>query len=483
MILSAQRYGTWEWLDTELPMTVDGPEWALSTYGVMEGTIAPEAGLSIAPDGRPVLEEWGTLIHVGTGGTVDARRWTGIVAESEFDGKDLIVTIIEFPGFLDGTPIETLIRGVEEDPAQLIRRVWQDAQLAQNSWLNVTVTGSTTKKMGTRSDDEAAAARSRMDALRSVVDSFSKDRAEAVKELQDASTTLADEVSLARTQVTAAQKEVDRLIIEQAPAAQITAARAVVAARRADLNTVQVAYNAEVAAKTAALASAKTDKDAAQAEYDASRDAYDAARKKAQDDGGAFELRPEDTPDAHRSIQDICTEAGIEWTTTTTQTDGVPILGIQIHSNQAGARRTDLVFEQGVNVMSELNPTRGGDQYANAAKGIGAGEGDAAITANIAPTSPRLRRLAVLDDKSIKSKNALIAQMRRTLAKRSGEPFVESIDVVDHPMAPLFSWNLGDIIDVAGYVPHLGEYTAPHRILSWRMTGDYSATLYLELAT
>src|SRR5690606_1783976 len=98
-----------------------------------------DLGLQKAYDGRPVLEEWGTIVHAETGEGVASRRWTGIVSRSELRGKEWHVTIREFPGYLDGTPIETLIRGVRADPANLIRQIWQDVQAMPNAWHGVTV--------------------------------------------------------------------------------------------------------------------------------------------------------------------------------------------------------------------------------------------------------------------------------------------------------------------------------------------------------
>lgn len=483
MRYSAQRYGTWEWLDLELPLETDGPEWSLSSYGIMYGTIAPEIGLEKAEDGRPVLEEWGTLIHVETGEGASSRRWTGIVTRSELVGKDWELTIYEFPGYLQDTPVESLIRGVNADPANIFRQVWQNIQAMPNAWLNVTVNGSTPARIGTNSDDLAAAARATMDGRKQTLDALNKTKNNATKDLQDSTTTLADEVAQARKQVTEGQAYVNQLIQGGAPTSQIEAARLTVVSRQATLNAAQTAYNAETNAKKNALRGAKTNKDAAQKAYDSARDAYDKAREKAQEDGGAYEIRPEDLPEALSEINNLCDEAGIEWTTDTKYSDDIPDLHINIHHPFAGSVRDDLVFEQGINIVSELHLVRDGEEYANAAIGVGAGEGDKAVRSSIASTSPRMRRVATVEDKSVKKASGLSSIMRAELNRRNGEPYVQEIEVVDHELAPMFSWNVGDHILVQGNVPHYGNYAELHRIISWQMLGEKKAVLRLQLSS
>lgn len=481
MRFSAQRFGTWEWLDLELPLDTDGPEWALSTYGIMEGTIAPDLGVQKAEDGRLVLEEWGTLVHVETddGAGTSTRRWTGIVVSSRLQGKEWNVTIREFPGYLDGLPVETLVRGIRADPADLIRQIWQDSQA--RSWFGVTVSGSTPVRVGTDSDDKVAAARATVDARRQTVDTLNKEKNKGTKELQDATTTLADEVALARAQVTQAQNNLNQLIRDRAPSQQIETARLTVVSRQSILSTAQAAYTTETNAKKNALKNAKTNKDAAQKALDAAQTAYTKAKEKADEDGGAYEIRPEDTPDADQSIRDLCTDTEVEWTTSTKYSDGVPNLTVNIHYPSAGSRRDDLVFEQGVNIITELELERGND-YANASIGVGAGEGDKSIKATIAPASNRMYRPTVFEDKSIKKKDQLLALMRKDLKKRTGNLFVPEIEVIDHELAPMYSWRVGDIIRVSGDVPHFGRYSELHRIVSWQLVGEHRARLSLELA-
>lgn len=483
MRYSAQRYGTWDWLDLEVPFTTDGPEWALSTYGVMYATVAPELGLQKAADGRPVLEEWGTLIHAETGEGALSRRWTGIVVRSELQGKNWEVTIREFPGYLDGTPIETTIWGVKADPAALLRKIWTDAQAMPNANLNVSVVGSTPLRVGTDSDDKAAAAKKLMDADKKVVDARNKTKKAAMDDQQALSKANAKVTDSHRKGITAAQDEVNRLTKAGASKQAIANARAVVTTRQAALKAIQDQQKPGMDAKKKVTEAATKAKEAADKAYEKTKAAYDKAKAQADEDGGAYKFLAEDTPDALDSIGTLCKDTELEWTTQTIYSNGAPNLRINVAHPTVGTRRDDLVFEQGINITSELRLVRDGEEYANASIGVGAGEGDKSIRGSIASTSNRMRRVTVFEDRKLKKQTQLLASMRKDLKKRTGELYVPEIEIVDHALAPMFSWNVGDHITVSGNVPHYGYYSKLHRIISWNMVGDTKAVLRLELST
>lgn len=483
MRYSAQRYGTWEWLDLEVPFDTDGPEWALSSYGVMYATVAPDLGLQKAADGRPVLEEWGTLIHAETGEGALSRRWTGIVVRSELQGKNWEVTIREFPGYMDGTPIETTIWGVQADPISLFRKIWADAQKMPNANLNVTVVGSSSLRVGTDSDDKAAAAKKLMDADKKVVDARNKTKKAATEDQQKLSKANAKVTDAHRKGITSAQDEVNRLTKAGASKQAIANARAVVTSRQAALKAIQEQQKPGMDAKKKVTEAATKAKDTADKAYEKTRDAYDKAKAKADEDGGAYKFLAEDTPDASDSLGTLCKDTELEWTTQTIYSNGAPNLRINVSHPTVGTRRDDLVFEQGVNIISELRLVRDGEEYANASIGVGAGEGDKSIRGTIASTSKRMRRVTVFEDRKLKKQTQLLASMRKDLKRRTGELYVPEIEIVGHELAPMFSWNVGDHIMVSGNVPHYGYYSRLHRIISWQMMGDTKAILRLELST
>lgn len=480
MRYAAQRYGTWEWLDLELPLETDGPEWALSTYGIMTATIAPELGLEKAEDGRPVLEEWGTLIHAEAGSGASSRKWTGIVVRSELEGKQWEVTVWEFPGYLDGTPIETKVWGVKVDPADLFRQIWRDVQKRPQAWLGVTVEGTVPKRVGTDSDDQVIKWK------KEVEKAEKRD-----KEITDQRTKMVDNH---RKKADAARKVIDKKRKESMNASKKyykipykdkkKRAEAEKVKNRLDkqLKALNDDYDKMVKQQDAVLA--KFDKDFVKPTEARLKDTRESLRRwedKLADDGGAYKFLPEDTPDAHDSIAKMGEDVGFEWTTSTRYTEGKPDLKIHISYPKAGGVRDDLVFEQGVNILSELKLERDGIDYANAIIGLGAGEGKKAIRETMETSHKRLRRVTVYEDRKIKNKDGMLSRMRREMRKHTGDLYVTEIEVVDHPLAPMFSWNVGDVIRVSGHVPHYGFINKLHRIISWQMKGDYRAVLKLEL--
>ncbi|MBL0245602.1 MAG: hypothetical protein IPQ22_17015 [Rhodoferax sp.] len=187
----------------------------------MRATIPAAAPFTaVAEDGRPVLEEWGTLVHVETDGDADRRRWTGVVSEvSQTDGG-WDITVREFPGYFDGVPFEGLVRGVGEDPADVLAALVGDVQGWQNSWLNIDVRtdyAGAPQPLGTDLDDRIAAARAVVDAHQEAYDVVTKTKNDGTKATQDLAETLSDEVEFARRLVTEAQQAVIGLIAGKHP--------------------------------------------------------------------------------------------------------------------------------------------------------------------------------------------------------------------------------------------------------------------------
>ena len=138
----AQRALTREWLHTELPITVEqGPSYVLSGSGSFRGSLEPEIGGLDAPDGLPILDEWGTFLFEEQDGVI---RWGGIVTASAFnqDRQAWEVEAVEFSAYPHGEPYEgAAFRRSSIDPAQAFRQVWALVQDRPDADLGVKVTG------------------------------------------------------------------------------------------------------------------------------------------------------------------------------------------------------------------------------------------------------------------------------------------------------------------------------------------------------
>ncbi len=143
----AQRATSGRFLDYELPLITDGPEWALSAAGSLVGKLTPAIGNRPAEDGRPVVEEWGTFLYAEADGQI---RWGGIVVSSEVGADGLLsVEAASFASYPHGVPFGGSIERIQADPADLIREVWADLQQHPDGNLGVVVTGSTPVRIGT----------------------------------------------------------------------------------------------------------------------------------------------------------------------------------------------------------------------------------------------------------------------------------------------------------------------------------------------
>lgn len=145
-----------------------------------------------------------------------------------------------------------------------------------------------------------------------------------------------------------------------------------------------------------------------------------------------------------------------------------------------GGRREDLRFAAGENVAVLPAPDKLSDDYANAVWGIGKGEGSLSERVGASfDDKLRLRRVTVLTDKGLTSAQ-LQPIVLREVARRRAEWQVGSLVVMDHPNAPLGSWQLGDDIPVTLDQPFMPRTTLWHRVVADQMDPDKGiATLTL----
>lgn len=479
----AQRFGTWQTLHRELPLTVPrgrGAEWGLTMYGTIEGTIKPEHvdALAKAEDGRPVLEEWGTLIHLEAGAGANRRRWTGIVDRVRPAGAALNVRVRELLGYVDDLIYTGNIYGVRVDPVDLVRQLWTYSQAQDQGDLGVTVIGSSTLRVGTDSDLKAAAAKRDRDAAKKSLEARStprKAKQAEIRKITDAYVPILRPLTDSRK---AATDEYDRLVAAKAPKETIAAQRKVVTQRQEALKK----RRDERDNKTKPLKEQLQKLQDAEEPWKENLDEAEEALRKAQDkeraDGGSIRIEAADFPNTWREIQDLAAEYGFELTTRTLYREGKPDYRVQAHYPSAGKVRNDLVFQQGSNIMSELVPDR--IEYASQFLGRGAGEGVDAVRYNLNRKDARARRNKVVARTTAKTAARLRAEVQDEAKLATGQLSIPSIVVRDSTFAPMWSWNPGDSIFVQGTIPHVGKYGGWHRIKSWRLLSDYEAELFLE---
>jgi hypothetical protein len=157
-----------------------------------------------------------------------------------------------------------------------------------------------------------------------------------------------------------------------------------------------------------------------------------------------------ETPNLGDQVDDLVSEEGAPQYTNHTeyQTNGTVRRRILLGYPRLGARRTDISFRSGINIVNAPPVTYNGDDYANTVLGTGSGEGTARRFAVNSVRDGRLRLESVL---ALPTVNGTDILGRRVAAERKRRQIigdVTSIQVRDHPAAPVGSWQIGDDIPV-----------------------------------
>ncbi len=496
-------------------MTVGALSRELSAVGTVPITVAAAQANDNAFDGLPLFDEWGTIVTIDEDGEI---RFRGIVTDVEYAGPEWKLTVSALPTILYGCPYDDdPYYGAEVDPADIVRKLVAHVQSFPDSNLGITVVGATSVKVGSFStqrrieavayyDEKVAdykAENKKLQALRKIVAATRKTaasqrgtRADASKDLtaaKKALTAARTARTAAKSALTAAQKTKDPAKIAAAQTALANTETAVAAAA-ATVNDRQAALNgrddnldttnarikaeqADVDAQAAIVATMKERKDKAS-------ELKSAAQQAESEDGGAYALESWEAQDCGRLIDDLAKSAPFDWFEEHYWSGDVPQTRIRIAYPRTG-RRLDgddsPTFQQGVNITVQLQPKTTGGDFANTMFGIGAGEGAGSIRRLISKRDGRIRRVATLQSKDIKSKQDMVTRLSAELIARQETLAVDSVVVANHPNSPRGTYNLGDDIFVQGRVPHYGDFGLWHRIVGITDNTDGTTEISLQL--
>ncbi|MCQ9367946.1 hypothetical protein NQ036_06770 [Brevibacterium sp. 91QC2O2] len=153
--------------------------------------------------------------------------------------------------------------------------------------------------------------------------------------------------------------------------------------------------------------------------------------------------------DLGKEFEDMATLGGYEWTMTHAWS-GEKILHRLVYGYpRLGKRRTDLRFVVGENVIEEPGITHTGDDYASHVLTLGAGEGTAMMRDEQAQAKPsRLGRYAIISDKTLTTPAQVKARGAAELKARTGAPDITDLTIIEHPNAPIGTYDPGDDIQI-----------------------------------
>lgn len=193
----------------------------------------------------------------------------------------------------------------------------------------------------------------------------------------------------------------------------------------------------------------------AKADYEARKKRHTDAKKRLSDvDGGEaepFVLNWWETLDLGNVIDTLATNTPFEYREESrwANADMDELTHrLELGHPSLGSRRTDLRFEVGVNVT--VAPALQEGEYASVVTVLGAGEGRAMVHSSATGLRGRLRRSLTLQRKDLRTPAQTARAARVEVADRAAEWAFDTIELLDHSMAPYGSFRAGDQILVTG---------------------------------
>lgn len=453
----AQRAVTGEWLDWDLPIQRDELSWALSGAGSLRGTITPDVGQLRAADGRLIIEEWGTLLYAEADGEI---RWGGIVTRSAFVGASWEIEAAGFSAYPHGIPYLGSYSALSVDPLDALREVWAHVQSNPDGDLGIVVDSTTCP---VRLGVPAQAAYQEV-----FLDGFwlRRDLVPPGDIVPSQSAKL--KYSMTATQTTLTLATMGGYDALTPPYSVTVGSETITVGARSGL--VLQSLTRGVGTSTPSGHSAGT----------AVKHTGTPVRDIDAQPAEPYALAWWDAPDCGSEVDTLSRETPFDYVEEHSW-DGEEVAHrLRIGYPRFGRRRTDLAFIQGDNVIGVVEPERDGAGFANEVIALGAGEGKRSLQRRIPERDGRLRRPIVYSDKAITTGARLDAIARATLATHRTPLEIPAVEVVNHPHAPIGSWQLGDDILVQAVIPWLGDIAIWHRITGWALLGDDRASLSLR---
>lgn len=160
-----------------------------------------------------------------------------------------------------------------------------------------------------------------------------------------------------------------------------------------------------------------------------------------------------ETTDLGAVFEEMCELGSIDYVEEhETAADGRILHRLRLGHPRIGRRRTDIGFVAGVNVVEIPDVDLHVDDYASEVLVLAAGEGEKMLTAHATnPKADRLRKVRVVQEKGVgRQATANASAELRVKRLNSHGHDVDSLVVMDHPLAPLFGFELGDEVRLTG---------------------------------
>lgn len=390
-------------VDSDLRATAQ-PTRELNAAGALTLTVKPEQSVPLRP--------WKTLIVVALDNTI---RGTGIVSTMADDGDGaLAVTCVGPLGYFDGFPADVKREYKNTDPAKILRDIYSWAQSQTGANIGLDFSGYVDSGVRIGNPDPPVTQPSK---------SIRPPRLEKVPAEPN-------------------KKSYKNYYLKGDKPAQVAARKAA-----------RDAYDAAVKAWRKTRDEIKKRNSAEEKRYKSEQ----ADLKKALADyeqavnDAIYRISWWENPTVGQIVDDMSKH--VDYRLTPRWNGLLPDHTITV-AKRIGARRPQLRFVVGENVIEAPPVDWAGESYATRVVFLGAGEGEKMIRAEAtASRSGGLARTVFIADKSVRSKQAAQQRAERALKWRQVMPMVSELKVINDDNAPFGAFDVGDeirLIDNSG---------------------------------
>lgn len=440
-----ERISDGVFLDLELPISVSAAGRRLMGAGAFSGEVLPVSQAYAQAGNQLLVEPGNSWIHEEADGVI---RGSWLVTRSEFQGTQWRIEGAGFSSYFGDRPYEGEYWGVQVDPIAVARHVVEHAQSQPNADIGVTVEGSSTVRVGTDSDVVANNLKVVMDQKKAAWDEFAKPRKALEARVKTLSKPFDADIAVLTRDRRILADDYAAAVAAKESAGVIAAKKALVTAKDEQLKTKRSQKSAAVQSLKNQIADLKILETPLKDAYDAAKADYDAAKQKASEDEGSWKLLWWDTPDCLSSFKEAVDAAGYEWFEWSGWNQARTQILKQLRCvPRVGAKRDNLQFIEGANIIEAVTIEADTSEYANTITAIGAGEGKQALRVTVSVSDGRRRRVRVVDAKDVTKKATLESIARAELAYSQQLLRIPAIRVdASHPNAERGTFDVGDTI-------------------------------------
>lgn len=432
-----------DFIDLDVPFQTDGPEEVLSGHNSLSGTISPEYMRLKGPDGRPILEEYGSALWAES---PDGEVWGGLVTSSTFNGSEWAIECTDLTGVSVDLPYTLANFWVDVDPLNLFRYIWQYIQQNPGGDFGISIDDTTSPiRLGNELvqradfDLEADPTLETPDEIIDVAPNKFELNADwlasAIKAMKGTGwkpKTVEDALTKWLNRDLAVQEKTWQGLTKDETKIKEKAIQKVGKPPYPPGGVLVVNMRPQVNVPTTA--------DPSQASEEIPL-IYDP---------DPYKLNWYTNLDLSSDIDDLAANTPFDWFLTHRWEGDRLRHHIRLGYPKLGRRLTDLRFVVGENINDIPSIDRDGSIFANEVLVLGAGEGSSQIMARSFRNDGRVRRVAVVSDPTIKTTVAAQQRAEQEIAARVTIEDIREVTLMNHSHAPMGSVSLGDEILVEG---------------------------------